>query len=122
MDILIEQEVMLHKYEVRQNRSEVARLFHPSFREIGKSGSSYDYQSIVEMMEAEEPADGYVHSQNFECIQLGLSIYLLLYKSAFVGSDGSRGHFAKRSSIWVFTGKKWQMKYHQGTSCPEFEF
>ena len=122
MDILIEQEVMLHKYEVRKNRSEVARLLHPSFREVGKSGSSYDYQSIVEMMGAEEPADGYVHSQNFECIQLESSIYLLLYKSASVGTDGSKGHFAKRSSIWVLTGEKWQMKYHQGTPCSEFEF
>ena len=76
MDILIEQETGLHQYEVRQNKSEVMRLLHPSFREVGKSGNSYDYQNTVEMMEHEKPSKGYIHSQEYECIQVELSVQL----------------------------------------------
>ncbi|EPJ43592.1 MAG: hypothetical protein OFPII_40840 [Osedax symbiont Rs1] len=121
MDILIEQEIALHSYQVRQNRSMVARLLHPSFKEVGKSGSSYDFQNIVAMMEAEQPADGHIHAQDFECIQLSQSVYLLLYKSVWIDSNGGKSRFAKRSSIWALTGEEWRMKYHQGTPCAEFE-
>lgn len=122
MNILIEQEIALHKFTVRQNPDEVVRLIHPSFREVGKSGATYDYQSIVEMMSSERAIDGYIHAQDFECIQLEPSIQLLLYKSALVEGAGKVSHYSKRSSIWAFTGERWQMKYHQGTSCPEFKF
>tara|TARA_Y100001956_G_C4120090_1_gene186938 strand:+ start:59 stop:445 length:387 start_codon:yes stop_codon:yes gene_type:complete len=122
MDILIEQEVALHKYEVRQNKQEVTRLVHPSFREVGKSGTSFDFAAIMQMMNEEKPNSGYIHSQDFETIQLEPSIQLLLYKTAWVDRLGAKAHFAKRSSIWVFTGESWQLKYHQGTPCEEFEF
>jgi hypothetical protein len=121
MDILVEQEIALHQYEVRQNKSEIIRLLHPSFREVGESGSSYDYNSIVEMMEAEKPSKGYIHSQDYEKIHIEHSVQLLLYKSVSVDECGVVSHFAKRSSIWVLTGLQWQMKYHQGTSCEPFE-
>ncbi len=122
MNILIEQEIALHQYAVRQNRQEVARLLHPSFSEVGESGRSYDYKSIVEMMESERPSGAYIHSQDYECIELEPSVHLLTYKSARVDADGAKSNFVKRSSIWVFTGENWQMKYHQGTSCAVFQF
>lgn len=121
MDFLIEQEVALHQFETRQNRDEVTRLIHPSFREVGRSGTSFDFNSILEMMTAEQASGGYIHSQDFELIQLEASVYLLLYKSAWVDEAGNAGHFSKRSSIWSFTGENWQLKYHQGTPCEEFE-
>ena len=121
MDILIEQEIALHQYDIRQNKAEIARLLHPSFKEVGKSGSSYGFQSIVEMMEAEDPSLSRIHSQDFECIQLEPSIQLLLYKSASVNERGEISDFAKRSSIWVLKGGQWQLKYHQGTPCQPFD-
>jgi hypothetical protein len=120
MDILIEQEIALQQYEIRQNKQEVARLLHPSFKEVGNTGMSFNYASIVEMMELEQPSDGQIHSQDFECIQLEPSVQLLLYKSASVANDGSITNFSKRSSIWVLSGDNWQIKYHQGTLCSEF--
>lgn len=122
MDILIEQEIALHQYEVRKNKQEVTRLVHPSFREVGQSGSSFDFNTIIQMMDDEKPCAGYIHSQDFETIQLEPSIQLLLYKTAWVDKLGTKAHFAKRSSIWVFTGENWQLKYHQGTPCEKFEF
>lgn len=55
MDILIEQEIELHQHEIRQSKTDIERLIHPSFVEVGKSGTSYDFDSIIEMMEGEEP-------------------------------------------------------------------
>lgn len=121
MDILIEQEIALHQYEVRQSNPDIARLIHCDFREVGESGLSYDYQSIIAMMGNELPSNRFIHSQDYECIQLEASVQLLLYKSASVDDLGNSSHFAKRSSIWVLNGTQWQLKYHQGTACDWFE-
>lgn len=121
MNILIEQEIALHQFEVRQNKQEVARLLHPEFREVGISGTSFDYPSIVKMMEQEQVSQGRIHSQDYQCVQLEASVQLLLYRSAWVSTDGDISSFAKRSSVWVFSGSGWQMKYHQGTPCDAFE-
>ncbi|KLN66579.1 MULTISPECIES: nuclear transport factor 2 family protein [Vibrio] len=122
MDILIEQEKALHQFSVRQDNTERERLIHPTFREVGKSGTSFDFATIVEMMEGEETSEVVIHSQDYECIQLEPSVQLLLYKSALISVDGEVSNYAKRSSIWAFTGCNWQLKYHQGTPCPAFEF
>ncbi|HFG1570929.1 TPA: DUF4440 domain-containing protein, partial [Vibrio cholerae] len=37
MDILVEQEIELHQYEIRKSRADIERLIHPSFTEVGKS-------------------------------------------------------------------------------------
>ena len=121
MKILIQQETALHQYEVRQSKSKISSLLHPDFLEVGESGNSYNYQSIIEMMEHEKPSKEYIHSQDFECIQLETSVQLLLYKSALVDEFREATNFSKRSSIWLFTGTQWQMKYHQGTTCKPFE-
>ena len=121
MNLLIEQERALHKYEVRTNLEEIKRLIHPDFIEVGKSGDTYYFKDMIESMVSEEPPEGYIHSQDFELIQLEASVQLLLYKTVWVSLDGDKSSFAKRSSIWVFTGQSWQLKYHQGTPCLEFE-
>jgi len=120
MDILIEQEIALHQYETRQCKSEISRLIHCDFKEVGESGLSYDYLSIIEMMENENPSNGFIHSQDYECIPLESSVQLLLYQSVSVDETGNLSHFAKRSSIWVLNGTHWQLKYHQGTACEPF--
>ncbi len=73
------------------------------------------------MMETEEPSEARVHSQNYECIQLEPSAQLLKYESAIIDGPGEITGYAKRCSIWIFTGKSWQLKYHQGTPCSPFK-
>lgn len=121
MDIIIKQEKMLHQYDIRQNLTKVSKLLHPTFHEVGRSGTSYDVECMIESMKLEQPSDGYLHSQEFECTPLAESVYLLLYKSAWVEGDRRISGFAKRSSIWILNGDNWQMKYHQGTPCAVFE-
>ncbi|WP_375753596.1 DUF4440 domain-containing protein [Vibrio sp. HN007] len=120
MDILIQQEKALHQFEVRKNKQEVARLLSPDFYEVGKSGESFDYPMIVEMMAAEEPSTGHIHSQGYNAIELEQSVYLLLYNTAWIDDAGNVSLFSKRSSIWVNNEAGWQMRYHQGTPCKPF--
>ncbi|MCE0558502.1 DUF4440 domain-containing protein [Motilimonas sp. E26] len=102
------------------SKAGIDRLLHPDFKEVGESGTSYDYRSIIDMMAAEQPSDGYVHSQDYQCIELAPSVQLLLYQSAWVDELGNKSHFAKRSSIWVLVGNQWQLQYHQGTASDGF--
>lgn len=121
MDILIEQEIELHQHQIRQNKAALDRLIHPSFTEIGKSGESYDFASIIQMMVAEKASNTHVHSQNYECIPLEPSVQLLKYESAIVSDNGEISNYAKRCSVWAFIGTGWQLKYHQGTPCKPFK-
>lgn len=121
MDILIEQEKALHQHQTRQDIAQIKRLLHPTFQEVGQSGTHYDFASIVDMMINEAPSDVTIHSQDYQSILLEPSVHLLLYKTALVSPNGEIGGYAKRASIWAFTGSNWQMKYHQGTPCAPFE-
>jgi len=121
MDYLISQEIALHQFEVRKNEREVSKLLHADFQEVGKSGRTFDYGSIVESMKLEEAPDYAIHSQDYEIVKLDGSAYLLLYKSALIDTQGRISSFAKRSSVWVKVGDVWKLRYHQGTLCQEFQ-
>ncbi len=120
MKILIEKEVALHHYEVRADKSQVLKLLHPEFKEVGESGVSFSLNSILELLGNEQPNGSKIHSQDYESIKLTSDVYLLLYRSANIDVNGIPTHFAKRSSIWSLTDEGWQMKYHQGTPCKPF--
>jgi hypothetical protein len=121
MDLLIKQERALHQYEIRKNIAGVTRLIHPDFQEVGLSGIRYDFESIVELMQNETKTKGHIHSQDYTDIKLAPTVYLLLYRSAWVDEFGIRSRFARRSSIWVLNGDLWQIQYHQGTACKASE-
>lgn len=36
MEVIIEQEIALHQFEVRQDKVKIERLIHPDFREVGR--------------------------------------------------------------------------------------
>lgn len=126
MEVLIQQELALHKPDVRKNISQIRQLLHVDFQEVGASGETYSKDSIIALMDAEPAATSHIHAQGFETVPLSDRVYLLLYKSCLV-QDGNRyDNFAKRSSIWVneneVNGSRfWQIKYHQGTPCPAFD-
>lgn len=121
MEELIKNEIALHQFEVRTDRSEVLKLLHSDFLEVGKSGRTFDLNSLIESMGAEESTGAVVHSQDYECINLKGDAFLLLYKSAVINADGSIRSYAKRSSVWIEEEGEWKLRYHQGTFCDEFE-
>lgn len=121
MKLLIAKELELHKHETRSSKSRLRKLLHSEFVEIGYSGQTWDFNSIVESLTAESDAGFLIHAQQFSCEELQQGIYLLIYKTVQIGKGGQRSRFAKRTSIWMRTDSKWQMRFHQATACEEFE-
>ena len=121
MQLLIEQELELHRHQTRQDRAALERLIHPSFCEVGRSGTRYDFASIIDAIGSEAPSTLRLHSQNYECVQLASSVQLLRYESALMTACGEVSGHARRCSIWTSTGSSWQLIYHQGTPCAPFD-
>ncbi|QFT54134.1 DUF4440 domain-containing protein [Microbulbifer sp. THAF38] len=120
LDRIIEYETMLQDKNTRSNQKILEKLLSPDFREVEKSGLSFDFKLITTQMQSEKDSEWTVHSQNYQCITLSESVQLLLYQSAHRNQQGNYSDFCKRSSIWLFNKGRWQMPYHQGMPCETF--
>jgi ribonuclease HI len=110
-DILHQAERSLTDPAVRRSESLVSDLLHPEFTEVGSSGEVYEREAMIEMMTTESP--GEVIIRDFTAEPLSEDAVLVRYRSV-----GTSGQEARRSSIWVRSGEKWQLRYHQGTRVP----
>ena len=106
-DALLARERRLLDPSVRANRTAVAALLAEEFREVGRSGRTYDRDAILDLLGSEIAQT--VEIEQFVVTSLGLDSALASYVSH------SRGARARRSSVWVFRESRWQMLYHQGT-------
>jgi hypothetical protein len=113
-------EVALHQPSVRRDRGQLDRLLHPSFREFGRSGRTYDRaEMLAELPQEQQPAE--IWSQDFTLQLLAEGSVLLTYRSANVIADGTLERHANRSSVWQLTSEGWRMLFHQGTATAPFE-
>lgn len=121
MDKIRELETALHHPEIRTNREQLMRLLHPEFVEIGYSGRTYDFDTIINSLLDEEPSAYTMWSQNFETTQLADDVFLLIYEQARIDEHGILSRHAKRSSVWTKNNDQWQIIFHQGTPTEPFE-
>jgi hypothetical protein len=110
-------EVELHHPGTRCSGKRLEELLHPSFREVGRSGTEYTRATVIQhlLSQAVQPT---VESTSFEVTVLANGCALLTYRSWNCGADGAARHCALRSSIWLRSATGWQLLYHQGTPCP----
>ena len=92
----------------RQSAEMMEELLHPEFVELGSSGRVYDRQDMIEMLTAEVAAE--VLIRDFKVHRVNPSAVLVTYRSI-----GQSGNEARRSSLWVRVGDRWQIRFHQGT-------
>ncbi len=111
-------EVELHHPGVRCSRQRLEQLLHPEFHEVGRSGRSYNRETIVNFLATQE-SQPTVASKDFKVSILGPGIALLTYRSAHVVDSESLVNHTLRSSIWLKTDSVWQLRYHQGTAAAE---
>jgi len=111
-DVLYEAEMALTDPEVRRSREHVEALLHPEFSETGSSGEVYDRERMIEMMTGESP--GEVIIRDFVAAPMSEDIALVTYRSV-----GLSGQEARRSSVWIRVGERWQLRHHQGTRVPD---
>jgi len=115
-------EVSLHKTEVRCCRESLEMLLHPSFKEIGYSGTTHNFKSILKTLTHESTSGiiPVIWSQDFEFADLSPEIVQIWYLSA-QEKEGVLVRHAKRTSIWVNDSLIWRMQYHQATPICTFE-
>ncbi len=113
-DLLARLEAELHHPGQPCTRERLETLLHPDFHEVGRSGTRYDRDTVIEVLlrTTEPPA---VRAGHHRVQRLGPGWALLTYHAAPVQPDGSTTRHAWRSSLWQETPRGWQLVYHQGT-------
>ncbi len=111
-------EIELHQPGVRRNRERLGVLLHPEFHEVGRSGRSYNRESIINRLAAQE-SHAVVVPEAFSVSELGPGVALLTYRSAHLEPSKSLVNHTLRSSVWLKTTVGWQLRYHQGTAAAE---
>lgn len=104
---------------VRATGGTVDQLLDDDFIEFGASGAAYDKASTVEGLQSQPPGP-IVHRSidDFRIRMLSAEIALATYRGTERYSDG-RQRRTLRSSLWVRSGGRWKMTFHQGTVVPE---
>ena len=109
-------EVELHHPGVRCSRERLEQLLHPEFHEVGRSGRTYNRETIVNFL-ASQGSQPVIRSEEFSVALLAPGVALLTYRSAHVEQDVSLVNHTLRSSIWLKASQGWQLRYHQGTAA-----
>jgi ribonuclease HI len=92
---------------VRGDIGRTAVLLHPDFMEIGSSGRMWTRDAM--MMALEEDPGERTDIEVLGAERIGANAVLLTYRNF------ARSGTTLRSSLWVFDGERWRLRFHQGT-------
>jgi hypothetical protein len=120
LEMLRKLEVATHQPQLRADHHALARLLHPNFFEVGRSGAVYSRDDVLGEFSTHPPSYR-VWSQDFHIEPLTEGLVLLTYRSAHLADDGSLERHTSRASLWQSTEQGWQLRFHQGTPAPPFE-
>jgi len=114
LTLLRTQEEKLLAADQRGSPEAVAELLADDFVEFARSGGIYDRDQTIASLAGEGPA-GVRKAFDFKVSLLGEGVALLTYRSTRqVAADLDEQH-TLRSSIWIWMGGRWRMRFHQGT-------
>lgn len=112
---LIALEQRLLEPQVRASAAQLSELIAPDFIEVGASGHRFGLDEVLTRLPQEQPPQ--FKNSDFELRLLSDNIAQLCYKASIIYSESDTRH-SRRTSIWRLNEEqKWQMIYHQGTSC-----
>ena len=110
-------ELKLHDPTVRNDKIAVSSLLHEHFSEIGKSGSKYTKQDVLDHIGVSARN---IWSRNYCCIQISDVSVLLTYECADIDDSGALANKTYRSSIWILHDNNWQLLFHQAMPTSDF--
>jgi hypothetical protein len=113
-DMLFELEQRLAQVGRKLSAEEASSLIAEDFVEFGASGKVWSKAEIIAAMSQWAPIERIV--ENFSARELSASVCLVTYKVVGVTQDRQASPFLLRSSIWRYTGERWQIVFHQGTN------
>jgi hypothetical protein len=108
---LRQREPIFHRPEFGTTRQDFEQMMDPAFWEVGASGRRYSREYVLDTLEkrAQNPTEESWEAQDFQCLELDATAYLLTYTLI----QGER--VTRRSTIWRKAELGWQILYHQGT-------
>ncbi len=92
---------------VRSDAARVAALLHPEFEEIGRSGTLWGRDAILEALAEEDSPAAELAILGTE--RIGPDAILLTART--VDERGA----SLRSSLWLRSSGRWRLRFHQGT-------
>lgn len=104
-------EESLWQAEVRFSIEDMEGILAPDFFEFGRSGRTYDRQTILESETYEIKA--VLPLPDFRVRLLGPDVAQVTYNSIVDYPTGIE--YGRRSSIWSRDNGKWKLRFHQGT-------
>ena len=104
----------LHHPGVTCTRERLERLLHADFHEVGRSGTRYTRQTVIDFL-ADRPSPPRVLAYDHRIERLSDGVALLHFASHGIAGDGTRHSAALRMSVWRHTALGWQLSSHQGT-------
>ena len=107
-------ETELHHPGVTCTRERLERLLHPDFHEVGRSGTRYTRQTVIDFL-ADRVPPPHVVAYDHRLEPLSDDVVLLHFASHDIGDGGAPLNPALRVSLWRLTQVGWQLSYHQGT-------
>jgi hypothetical protein len=113
-DMLFELEQRLAQVGRKLSAEDASSLIADDFVEFGASGKIWSKADIIAAMSQWTPIERTV--ENFSVRELSASVCLVTYKVVGVTKDRRASPFSLRSSIWRYTGGRWQIIFHQGTN------
>ncbi|OCO98883.1 MULTISPECIES: DUF4440 domain-containing protein [unclassified Ensifer] len=115
-------EEALHRPEVRGSRAALEDLLAEGFVEFGASDTVYHRAEIIDLLVQEDDADdAELRTGDYRLTPISSDAVSLTYRTHRIETDGSERH-ALRSSIWKWSGTRWQMLFHQGTITKPFAY
>lgn len=92
----------------------LARLLHPDFHEVGRSGRPYDRNTVLRYL-SEHPGPSDAEAGGHRVERLGNDCALLSFWTTHPTEAGKPPVRVLRASVWRRTAVGWQLAYHQGT-------
>jgi len=113
-DMLFKLEQRLAQVGRKLSAEDASSLIAEDFVEFGASGKVWSKAEIIAAMSQWAPIEQTV--ENFSVCELSASVCLVTYKVVRVTKDRQASPSSLRSSIWRYTGGRWQLIFHQGTN------
>ncbi len=110
---LRKREEALWQSETRNDPAWMDQTLAADFVEFGQSGRRYERAEIIATPSADLVAT--LPLPDYAVALIAPDVALATYVSA--EQRGAEQHLSRRASLWVKTGGRWVLRFHQGTPC-----
>ena len=116
-DQILRMEEALTSPEVRASELALSNILHPEFKEIGKSGRTFDFNDIIQDVMKDQSGSTYIIA-NFHVSEIADGVALATYQIPARTIEGREYPSSMRSSLWTKVDGIWLLRFHQGTIAP----